>query len=111
MKWPANPPNARFLQVCDTSVANCEVHDPPASRTEADENSILWKLHSVDQLALALDDVVDRNAVDVLARSDPEISIRVGACGPGRKRWLVVGQLARRDHRERRQRASEGASA
>src|SRR5204862_2449884 len=89
--WPLAPselPDARFLQTHGRTVANAEIHD--AAGSEPDESAIRGQLHPVNELALPVDDIVNRPAIDVLTRSDPEIPVGVGAGRTRRERGLVV---------------------
>jgi hypothetical protein len=80
--------DASFLEVCSTTLADREVYD--AARAEAKEHTVHRQLHPIYQLAAAIDHVVNGNGVDVLARSDPEISVGVRARRPRLKCRLVV---------------------
>ena len=57
-------------------ITNRKVHH--AARAKSNKDTIGGQLHSVDQLAFAVDDVVDRTRIDVLTRANPEISLGVG---------------------------------
>src|SRR5215210_4194188 len=88
--------NACLLQMRSAAITHRHVDDTAWSETH--EYAVLRQLYSVDQLALAVYDVVDRNTVDVLARSDPKISIGVRPRRSGCESGSVVRKLARRDH-------------
>src|ERR1700680_332085 len=90
------------------TLAKPEVNN--AALPKSNEHPVQRELHTIDQLALSIDDVVDGARTDVLAGPYPEIPVRISASRSRRECRLVIRQLARRDHSKRRQGSTESAS-
>src|SRR5687767_6952117 len=95
----------RLLEPRDVAISEREVHDPASS--ESGDHPPRRKLHTIDQLALAVHDIVDRHPIQILRRSDPQVAFAVYARGATAERRLVVGQLARIDERHLRELSAE----
>lgn len=77
-------------------------HEHRAPGREADDRPTLRNLHSLDELAPAVDDIVDRTAGDRPRGDgpDPEIAVGVGANRAGEEGRLVIRQLIRSDEND-----------
>src|SRR5687767_15596331 len=106
----------RLLELGGLSFAERQVDVPV--RREGHDRATLRNLHPLDELALAIYDVVDRPPLDRFRRdrADPDVALGIGASGVREERRLVVGQLTRRNEvelrwRHVRARRSRGAAA